>query len=324
MLQRGAIENDEEIGELVYEAPEIPETRPAMVQPEWREGILVLPNRPATYDKGTEIVDALKALKDDLEELASDIAAEGNIDQRVRTFLGRLAERVPQSEPTQYQIHRLGLAESNLATYLQTTIVYEWPDFLAARMLGAMKQFDRVMGQFPSWRRFKQNAEQDVVSKDALKEIADKVEVIATALDEYRQGIVDSRIPTAMHAQVSDIRALEDEGLEFNKALIAYDAREGARNTGKEILGKLVDWTKPGFDKAHKESGDAIGGLGYRLLWAVAIAFGLGTAASLNGMSLSELAALIEKSPDALKFLEGKEGWLAALLVYLANMGSKK
>ncbi|MEI9905499.1 MAG: hypothetical protein WDN06_17315 [Asticcacaulis sp.] len=119
----------------------------------------------------------------------------------------------------------------------------------------------------------------------------------------------------AMAVQIGEIHGVEDEGLEFNKVLIAIDAREGARNTVKELLGKLiellditVDWTKGGFKKEHKETGEKVGRVIYRLFAGLVICTGLATAASVVGMSFADIFALVVKSPELLKFLDGKEG----------------
>ncbi|MEI9905500.1 MAG: hypothetical protein WDN06_17320 [Asticcacaulis sp.] len=126
-----------------------------MIEPEWQNDLLTLSTASAPYDEGTQIEEALRALRDDLREMADDLSDATNIDRRVKNYLERLADRVPLQTPTQYEIHRLGLAESNLADYLQTTVIKEWPDFLSGRMIGSMRQFDRVMRQFKSWRQFK-------------------------------------------------------------------------------------------------------------------------------------------------------------------------
>lgn len=324
-----------DIGERLANAlrnslPTIPPARPAMIEPAWQNDLLTLLTSSAPYDEGTHIEEALRALRDDLREMADDLSDASNIDRRVKNYLERLADRVPMQTPTQYEIHRLGLAESNLADYLQTTVIKEWPDFLSGRMIGSMRQFDRVMRQFKSWRKFKQNAEQETLTGKDITDISKNMAAVANALQPGEEKVIDPAIPIAMTVQIGEIHGVEDEGLEFNKVLIAMDAREGARNTVKELLGKFIelldismDWTKGGFKKEHKETGEKVGRVIYRLFASLVVCAGVATAASVAGMGAADIFALVIKSPELLKFLDGKEGWLAALLMLLANRSGK-
>lgn len=306
------------VSDLLVVAP----PRAAMIQPVWQGDVLHLPSLPAAIDQGADFVQVLRALKDDLNELADDVEIERNtnsIDPRIVTYLRRLADRVPLANPTHYDVHRLGLAQSNLSTYLTAVVAAEWPNYLAARTLGAMHHFDRVMRQLPSWREFKRNAENDIENLGDVNDIAGKIEAIALAISPTNVTVVDVAVSAAIRLQVEGVTGLEDDGLAFNKQLIAYDAREGARNTFKALADKFLHWMGPGFVAEHNEFGDKLGRTLYRFLAASVVGCGVTVVTAASGHNLAEVAELVLKSPEALKFLDGSDGWVAGFLTFLAT-----
>jgi hypothetical protein len=118
------------------------------------------PPQPAARDFGeAEFVSALAGLRDDLREFAADLSGEDHIDKRIPSFIGRLADRIPQAPPSPYELIRLGLNQEVLLGYA-TTADSEWPEFLSARYHALMRQYERTMSQSPLWRRFKRMTEQ--------------------------------------------------------------------------------------------------------------------------------------------------------------------
>jgi hypothetical protein len=88
--------------------PEIPPQRPAVLEPVWSNGILVLPSDPARTDGDPDaLVTALKVLRAEIGELADDADGEANIDKRSIIYLRRKAEGIPEHAPAQDELFRL-------------------------------------------------------------------------------------------------------------------------------------------------------------------------------------------------------------------------
>jgi hypothetical protein len=88
--------------EELREKPIVPPKLPATIEPIIVDGKIALPASPLEADlDGETLGAALMALRSQIADLAGDLDGEVNIDPRVIGFLRRLAERIPQTAPTQ-------------------------------------------------------------------------------------------------------------------------------------------------------------------------------------------------------------------------------
>jgi hypothetical protein len=180
--------------------PEIPPQRPAALEPVWSNGKLILPPRPATTDGDKRAnAAALKALRAELIELADDVEAEpSNFDKRAATYLRRIAERVPDRTPPQHELFRFAHAKEVLEGH-GSTINDQWPDHLAPRFHALTLLFDRVVRQFPKWREFVRNAQEDRLTAEQVAEVpAISVMVLSALREEDAKQFIDREIPEAL------------------------------------------------------------------------------------------------------------------------------
>ena len=323
-LLRLGVADDEEAGEFIDEAPQIPASQPASLEPEWYGDVLGLTRQAASHDLGTYLPETLAALKDDLLELADDLVGDNRIGRQVQVFLKRLGERLPLDEPTQYQLHRIGVAESGLAGFVQCEEFREWPDFLASRLLSVQLQFDRVLGQFPSWRQFKRNAEHETLAPEEIKRIAESSERLAGALETEAADRIDSSVTEALRAQAEDLSADAEVGVLHSQVLRAIDAREGLRNTIKRLASRAVKEFGAEFsDEAGRLPKRAGKGAVHVFVFAVKAVVCVAAPVAM-GMPLTEVLEFIRANPWVAIMIAGGDGWLKAALEMFAKQGKDK
>jgi hypothetical protein len=181
-------------GEIV-----VPSMQPAAIEPIWERGRLTLTQHAAGSDLDqANFAAALTGLRDELHEFAEDIAGETNIDRRFVSFVGRLADRIPQTPPPQHELFRLGHVEDVFDGYAET-VDAEWPDFFRRRYHALSRLFDRTMRQSPLWRAFKRNSEKQRLDAEQISAAASLATETATSLrhDEAKE-FVDTGLPDAL------------------------------------------------------------------------------------------------------------------------------
>ena len=171
--------------------PEIPPQRPAALEPVWSNGKLVLPPRPARTDGDKRAnAAALKALRAELVELADDVEFEpSNFDKRAAIYLRRIAKRISDRVPPQHELFRLAHVKEYLQAY-GTTVNDQWPEHLAARYHALTLHYDRTVRQFPKWREFVRNAQEDRLTHEQ----AAKVPALANDFGELSTWSGSTRI----------------------------------------------------------------------------------------------------------------------------------
>ncbi len=242
----------EEIDQRVRETrertslPKIPPPRPAAIEPVWSNGILVLPSNPAKMDGNIDALSAaLKVLRAELTELADDLDAEpGNFDKRAIIYLRRNAARIPDMAPPQDDLFRLAHAKEYFQAYTKTANEV-WPDHLATRFETLTRHFDRVVRQFPGWRAFVRNSDEDHLTTEQIAEIP----VVAEAVVEFLSSVkarefVDPAIPAVLNSLAVELHAVEDAQEQQDKATVAElleeDVLESMNNIFKALASKLV------------------------------------------------------------------------------------
>jgi hypothetical protein len=141
---------------------------------------------------------ALKALRAELVELAGDVEAEpSNFDKRTATYLRRIAEHISDRAMPQHELFRLAHAKE-VFEGRGTTANDQWPDHLAPRFHALTLLFDCTVRQFPKWRDFVQNAQEDRLTPEqaaAVPALADEM-ILALREDEAR-SLVDPAVPSS-------------------------------------------------------------------------------------------------------------------------------
>ena len=214
--------------------PFVPPGRPAAIEPIVVGGQITLPNTEANARlASSDLSGAIVALRSNLISLADDLAGETNIDRSVEPHLRRIAENLPDSAPTQFQVFDLGHQEDVLK-FFTPTVTREWPPFLGARYHAALLNFDRTMRLFPAWLEFKRNAEQDGLT---VKQVAAAAEITRTAAGYFRLGeagrFISHLIPDALIALATSVNG--PEGIEAGNELLASDLVESLNNSLKMI-----------------------------------------------------------------------------------------
>jgi hypothetical protein len=295
------------------EPPEVPDQRPAAIEPVWQRDLLTLPAQPVTQDlTEAEFIAALAAVRDDLYEFADDLSGEANIDRRFLAYVRRFAGRVPQAPPTQDELFRLGHIQEVVLGYAQI-VQSEWPAFLSVRYHQLMLQSERVMRQSPLWRDFKRNAEKMALSEEQVAAAAPLAVTAATALQEGEaREFVDAPVSAALQQLMQTLQQVwrhdetSLEAIEAGNALLAADLIESVNNVLKPIAEAAIDYAV-GFSKAlrkaAKRQGPKDGGKVFMWLLRLALAGAAREAATGSG-AFAELHQLIAKFPQAFKWLE--------------------
>jgi hypothetical protein len=321
--------------------PEIPPQRPAALEPDWSNGILVLPSNLAeTYGDPEALAPALKVLRQEIAELADDADGEANIDKRPIAYLRRNAERIPDHAPTQVELFRLAHVKEFLEGYSKT-VNDEWPDFLAQRLHALTLHFDRTVRQFPKWRAFVRNAEKDRLTSERAAEVPAIAEVTVELLrDEDAQEFADAAIPNALESLNAPLAtAIAGDGqpldpIEARHSLLAEDVLESVNNILKataegllvcatpgkaaaKAIGSTAKETAAGFaSEARKsivEEGKRLGkGTGPALTkWGKRMLFGGSAVAGAAAPSLARL--LVHAFPE-------KFGWLQPVMDFFSSV----
>lgn len=179
---------------------DIPPQRPAALEPVWSKGKLVLPSKPTrTGGDIKALSSAIKVLRAELIELADDAESEqSNFDKRVVPYLRRIGERIPDHRPSQEELFRLAHMKEFLEAY-SNTAKEQWPNHLATRFHTLVLHFDRTVRQFPKWREFVRNAQQDGLTAEQATEVPAITEAMVQALrDEDAEKFIDPTIPQAL------------------------------------------------------------------------------------------------------------------------------
>jgi hypothetical protein len=316
-------------------SPDVPAQRAAAIEPVWRGHLLTLPTQPAEQDLSeSDFIAALGGLRDDLCEFADDLSGEANIDTRFLSYVRRFADRIPQGQPTQNELFRLGHIEEVFLGYAKT-VNCEWPEFLSVRYHALMLQCERTMRQSPLWRDFKRNAEKAKLTDEQIVATAQLAATAASALRKAEaQEFVDAPVPAALEELTQTLQQVSEPGeapfdaVEAGAELLAADLLESVNNVLKPIaevalkaavtVGKTLgetgqavaeagqDYAKglgEGIRKAAKEEGPKDGEKAFKWLRRLAIA-GATAGAGVAGGVFAELGQLIAKFPQAFEWLE--------------------
>ncbi|WP_316227734.1 GcrA family cell cycle regulator [Bradyrhizobium sp. SZCCHNR3015] len=330
--------------------PVVPTLKPAAIEPMIRKGKITLPNQSVKSDLDERTIQAaLRALRQQVKELADDLAHAANadhsqnIDKRVVSFLQNLSNRIPTRRPTQEALFLLGHEQETLETYA-ATVNEEWPPLLSGRYLSVTRAFDRTLRQFPKWRLFKRNAGNDRLTTEQRERAPELAAEFSFALGEKEaQEQIDHKLPETIDAlrgrlsygitnpdqQMTD----SDEITEGSNALaedlitsidnivklIADIALAGARALVEAGVGssKLVKDAASAFWKTARPSIiDSAGAAGKTVgpklvLWCKRILVGATTigVAKVAGLS-AVIARLIVAFPDTF-------GWVTPILRFL-------
>lgn len=273
-----------EIRRLVdYKGPvpaEVPAQKPAALEPLYIDGRLVLPGGPLWHDsKPDNLIGALKALRLDFEELATDCDGVANISEADVKSLGWVARRIPEAEPTSLELHRVAHLEKALEAF-GGKVSEQWPDFLAARYHALSLQFGSVVNQFPNWRDFKRVANSDKLSAEQLNE-AQKVVALANDILRPFPEAISADIPDQLQELAKPLftagEAPAFDSISAGMDLLAEDVLESFNNVLKriaqgalafrfgaeKIAGKgwtgFVKGTEKGVEEAAEKAGKRFG-----------------------------------------------------------------
>ncbi len=236
--------------------PPVPNVRPAAIEPIWHDGKIALQNAPLSSDLDpASLIAALNALRDELSELADDVVTVRNVDQRPAEYLRRLANRIPDTVPSQALLFRLGHAREVLESFAGITDS-EWPDFLAARYRKLMLQYDRTVRQFPKWRSFVRNAADQKLSAEQIEEVPQVVESIVAELKSTDAGeFIEAAVPDALRETAAPIVDWEEMLRDGNEQL-AEDLLESVNNVLKRTAEFALALKSAGIDPIASWTGE--------------------------------------------------------------------
>jgi hypothetical protein len=216
--------------------PEVPDVRPAAIEPIWKKGKLAVSNERISSDIDKEtLAAALESLRDELNEIADEAAGVANIDQRPVDYIRRLATKIPEVELTQTHLFRLGHAREVLDTFASVTD-QEWPDFLAARYRKLILHYDRTVRQFPKWRAFVRNANDQTLTSEQVAGASQIVESIAVELETNdAHEFVEVQVSSALRSAAAPIIDWQNE-IQFGSEQLAEDLLESVNNVLKRTV----------------------------------------------------------------------------------------
>jgi hypothetical protein len=243
--------------QLPQPAPSVPAQRPAALEPVWKKGRLTLPKKPAKTDLSKKkFAGALAALRNELHDFSEAIAGDANIDRRFVAFIQGLPARIPDEAPSQDELFRLGHVEEVFAQYSKT-VDDEWPAFMAAHYHSLALQFDRTMRQAPSWREFKRNAAQQILTTEQITAALALANEAASALRD--QEFIDPAVPAALE-QLADRVHVPEAGaaldvIEVGMDLLAADLIESINNILKRIAESALPLVIAAAQRAESVAG---------------------------------------------------------------------
>lgn len=306
---------------------EVPPQRPAALEPVIRDGEITLPDASAEAElRGDDLLGAMQALRGQIEELARDLESETNIDRRAAGYLRRFEDKIPLSAPNQAELFALAHEQEALEGYAET-VSAEWPSLLAKRYLAMTRAFDRTVRQFPKWRAFKLNADNDRLT-DAQRAAAPKLTTdFVAALEIEAEGFVVPEIAATLKEMMSQsLDAVRDEMSQdrtpAGAGTLAKDAVTSIENVVKTMAeaalhgagdatkGYAEEFGKGAVEQAKKEGKKDGAAL---VKWAKRTLVAAGTlgAAKATGLS-SVIAQMMEHYPQIAE-------WLRPVINFLAH-----
>jgi hypothetical protein len=245
--ERGASEQEPDSITSPEAPPTVPAQKPAALQPEFRDGKLVLPKSPSVSKlKGQSPTASLKALREELRDLADVVQNEANIDRRVSTRLRGIAEKIPDRAPRQDVLISIGHILEELQDYSGKANA-EWPNVLASRYHAMVRNYDRTLRQFPKWLEWIA-ATRPPLSREQIDAAPGAARQLADALrDDEVKAQVDPALPAALEAMASTLDSKSNSSAAFDDPLalatdaLAHDVLESVGNTYKTIASKAVD-----------------------------------------------------------------------------------
>jgi hypothetical protein len=115
----------------------------------------------------------------------------------------------------------------------------QWPNHLAKRFHTLALHFDRTVRQFPKWREFVRNAQQDRLTAEQAAAVPALTEAMVQALrDKDAEEFIDPAIPQALeNLQASDAGSAIGGGeIRSGQPLLAEDIVESISNIAKEAF----------------------------------------------------------------------------------------
>lgn len=220
---------------------EIPDVKPAAVEPIWEDGRLVLPSISALSDvDGQTMGAALVSLRESLLELVKAAQEETNIDRRAVSRISALAEQIPDEAPLQSRLFTIAHGLEWMSAY-QTRVNDEWPSVLAAQYSVVALQYERTVRQFPKWREFVRNSALDrALSQDEVTGVDTAAAQVISILREPVSGLlVDSAIPDVLETLEKGIAggdvSLNAPVVDGGRDLLTLDLLESIDNIAKRL-----------------------------------------------------------------------------------------
>ena len=220
---------------------EVPPLRTAALEPVWSNRKLILPPNPAASDNGPVVLAmALKFLRDEIDRLAAAAECDAAISQKTIGCLRGVACRIPVYAPAQDELFYLAHLKEFLEAYAQTAN-NGWPAYFVDCFAVMTHRFDCTVQQFPKWREFACNAEQDPLSSDEAAEIPILAAMTVAGLrEEEACGLIDPAIPTALDVLQAPLQSeIARPGqpiagpAEMSKRLLANDLLASVENIAK-------------------------------------------------------------------------------------------
>ncbi|MCI0468075.1 MAG: hypothetical protein L0Y57_13930 [Beijerinckiaceae bacterium] len=221
--------------------PNVPPLRPAALEPAWSQGKLILPPVPEANDCDFVVLaTALKLVREAIFALADDASCSGAANERSIACLRNVAARIPPYVPVQseffYLAHVKGFLEGSSGVILK-----EWPSVLANRFVEVTRHFDLTIRQFPKWRDFVRNAEEEQLTSGQIGGLPALADMMVAVLREGEaQDFVDPAIPLALEIFHAPLQGGIASGgphlpgtLEASKLLLARDLLESVDNIAK-------------------------------------------------------------------------------------------
>ena len=223
----------------------VPAPRPAAVAPAWRDGQIDIVNQPEspTLNSDTALA-ALTFLRAALEKLAQRLSRE-NISRGEVELVRNAALEVPGEVPDPASLFALGHTYTVLES-LTDTAKTEWSASSFAEFAATLIHFDRLLKQFPSWKTFIANAENQPdlsaelpLASQAARELADALAEIQDE-DALRKPLAAPALVEAFQLLGSDRRFKSDLPPNAAKSpayrdLLTKDIIESIGNTLKTI-----------------------------------------------------------------------------------------
>jgi hypothetical protein len=160
--------------------------------------LVLLPHAAESDSDVVVLVMAFNLLREEFACLAASADGERAVDLRSIACLRSIATRIPAFAPPQNELFYLAHLKEFLKAYVNL-VNDNWPAYLAARFEALILRFDQTVQQFPKWRDFLSNVENDQLTLEQAAEVPALAEMIIAALRENEaRKLIDPAIDSTL------------------------------------------------------------------------------------------------------------------------------